>query len=165
MPVGNGLREERKTMSISLPQSARDLIAGGALAHLVTLNPDGGPQVSGVWVKVDGDELVVATLRETQKVKNLRRDPRTVLSFESPQKNAMGLTEYLVVYGTATIHEGGAAAVLQELARGYIGPGAKFPPTDNPPPGYLIRVRVERVGGVGPRGDRLRGAQWTAASR
>ena len=137
-------------MSISLPQSARDLIAAGALAHLVTLNRDGGPQVSGVWVKVDGDELVVATLRETQKVKNLRRDPRLVISFETHQQNAMGLTEYLVIYGTATIEAGGAAEVLQELAHVYMGPDVKFPPTDNPPPGFLIRVRVERLGGVGP---------------
>jgi PPOX class probable F420-dependent enzyme len=137
-------------MSISLPQSARDLIAAGSLAHLVTLNRDGGPQVSGVWAKVDGDELVVATLRETQKVKNLRRDPRLVISFETHQKNAMGLTEYLVVYGTATIEAGGAAEVLQELAHVYMGPDVKFPPTDNPPPGFLIRVRVERLGGVGP---------------
>jgi PPOX class probable F420-dependent enzyme len=137
-------------MSISLPQTARNLIGGGALAHAVTLNRDGGPQVTGVWVKVDGDELVIATLRDGQKVKNLRRDPRIALSFEAAQKNAMGLTEYLVVHGRATIEVGGAAAALQELAYVYMGPGVKFPPSDNPPPGYLIRIRVERIGGVGP---------------
>jgi PPOX class probable F420-dependent enzyme len=137
-------------MSLSLPQTARELIGGGALAHAVTLNPDGGPQVTGVWVKVEGDDLVIATLRETQKVKNLRRDPRIAISFEAPGKNAMGLTEYLVVQGRATIEAGGAPAVLQELAYVYMGPGVKFPPSDNPPPGYLIRIAVERIGGVGP---------------
>jgi PPOX class probable F420-dependent enzyme len=137
-------------MSLSLPQTARELIGGGALAHAVTLNPDGGPQVTGVWVKVEGDDLVIATLRETQKVKNLRRAPRIAISFEAPGKNAMGLTEYLVVQGRATIEAGGAPAVLQELAYVYMGPGVKFPPSDNPPPGYLIRIAVERIGGVGP---------------
>jgi hypothetical protein len=54
------------------------------------------------------------------------------------------------VHGRATIEEGGAAALLQEQARTYIGPDVKFPPMDNPPPGYLIRIEVERIGGVGP---------------
>jgi PPOX class probable F420-dependent enzyme len=128
-------------MTISLPQTARDLIGGGALAHVVTINRDGGPQISGVWVKVDGDSLVIATLR---------RDPRIAISFESTGKNAMGIVEYLVVHGRATIEEGGAPEVLQELAYVHMGPGVKFPPTDDPPPGYLIRIQVERIGGVGP---------------
>jgi hypothetical protein len=62
----------------------------------------------------------------------------------------MGLTEYAVIYGHARITEGGAAALLQRLAYVYMGPGVKFPPMDDPPPGYVTRVTVDRIEGVGP---------------
>jgi PPOX class probable F420-dependent enzyme len=135
---------------MNLPASAKELIESGALGHLVTLNVDGSPQVTIVWVGVDGDDLVCAHLHESQKVKNIRRDPRVALTFESGEMNQMGLAEYLIVYGEATIEEGGAPELLQELAYVYIGPGVKFPKMDNPPPGYITRIRVERTGGVGP---------------
>src|ERR1700748_3064649 len=63
----------------------------------------------------------------------------------------MGLNEYLVIYGTARITEGGAAELLQRLARTYLGPDVRFPPMDSPPPGYITYIRVDRVSGVGPR--------------
>jgi PPOX class probable F420-dependent enzyme len=134
----------------TLSSQTRAFLAQGPLAHVVTLNRDGSQQVSCTWVSVDGDTLVIASLPENQKIKNLRRDPRIVLSFETRSQDAMGLIEYLVVHGRATIHEGGAAALLQEQARVYIGPDVKFPPFDNPPPGFLVRVDVERIGGNGP---------------
>jgi PPOX class probable F420-dependent enzyme len=134
----------------TLPESARALLSGAPLAHVVTINRSGTPQVSGTWVSLDGDALVIASLYENRKVKNLRRDPRVVISFESPGKNAMGLTEYLVIHGRATVEEGGAPEILQAQARVYMGPDVKFPPADNPPPGFVIRVQVERVSGVGP---------------
>jgi hypothetical protein len=62
----------------------------------------------------------------------------------------MQLTEYAVLYGQAHIKEGGAPELLQKLAEVYIGPGVKFPPMDNPPPGYVTRIRVDRIEGVGP---------------
>jgi hypothetical protein len=63
---------------------------------------------------------------------------------------ATGLNEYLVVYGTARITEGGAAELLQHLAHAYLGPEVRFPPMDNPPPGYITHISVDRVAGVGP---------------
>jgi hypothetical protein len=72
------------------------------------------------------------------------------ISLETDTKSAMGLTEYVVLYGQARIQEGGAAELLQKLAYVYIGPGVKFPPIDNPPPGYVTRIRVDRIEGVGP---------------
>src|SRR5437773_11052902 len=135
---------------ISLPDSARALLESAALAHLVTLNPDGSPQVSIVWVGLDGDEIVAGHLPEHRKVRNIRNDSRVALSIETGQRNAMGLTEYLVIYGTARITEGGAPELLQELAHTYLGPHVKFPPMPNPPPGFITHVKVERIGGVGP---------------
>jgi PPOX class probable F420-dependent enzyme len=134
---------------VALPDSARALLESAALAHLVTLNPDGSPQVSIVWVGLDGDEIVSAHLPEHRKVRNIRRDPRVALSIEADTYNAMGLNEYLVVRGRARISEGGAAELLQRLAHTYLGPDVKFPPMDDPPPGYITHISVERVGGVG----------------
>src|SRR5215510_2421266 len=134
----------------SLPDSARAVLESPALAHLVTLNPDGSPQVSIVWVGLDGDELVAGHLPEHRKVRNIRNDSRAALSIETGNRTAIGLNEYLVIYGTARITEGGAAELLQELARTYLGPGVRFPPMDDPPPGYITRIRVDRISGVGP---------------
>ena len=134
----------------ALPQSARALLEGPALAHLVTLEPDGRPQVSIVWVGLDGDEIVAAHLPEHRKIKHMRRDSRVSLSIEAGTRNAIGLVEYLVIHGRARITEGGAPELLQRLAHVYLGPGVKFPTMDDPPPGYITRITVERVGGVGP---------------
>jgi PPOX class probable F420-dependent enzyme len=135
---------------VSIPASVRALIEEGRLAHFVTMNGDGSPQVTGVWVGIDGEELVTAHLGAWQKVRNVARDPRVVLSMEAGRANAAGLSEYLVVYGTARVTEGGAAPLLQRLAHVYLGPDVVFPRTDNPPPGYILRITPERFGGVGP---------------
>ena len=135
---------------MKLPESARELILSGVHAHLVTLNPDGSPQVTLVWAGLDGDDIVTAHLYETHKVKNIRRDGRVALTFECNTRSAMGLAEYLVVYGQAAIEEGGAAELLQKLAWVYLVPGVKFPTMDNPPPGFINRIKVQRISGVGP---------------
>jgi PPOX class probable F420-dependent enzyme len=134
-----------------LDRAARELVASGALAHLVTLNEDGSPQISVVWVGVDGDELVSAHLDGRQrKLRNIRRDPRVSLSFEGTGTNPIGMRDYLVVHGTARITEGGAPELLHQLAQTYIGPGTVFPPMPDPPPGFISHITVERVGGSGP---------------
>jgi PPOX class probable F420-dependent enzyme len=134
----------------SLPDSARAVLESAALAHLVTLNPDGSPQVTIVWVGLDGDEIVIGHLPDHRKLRNIRNDSRVALSIETGERNATGLNEYLVIYGTARVTEGGAAQLLQELAHTYLGPGVRFPPVDNPPPGYITHITVDRIAGVGP---------------
>ena len=138
----------------ALPPSARALIESGALAHLVTLSTDGSPQVSCVWVGLDGDEIVSGHLRsDQQKLRNVRRDPRVSLSLEGTEIHPPGLKEYLIVHGVARLEDGGAPELLQRLAHVYLGPAVVFPPMDDPPPGVTMRIAVERIGGVGP---------WTA---
>jgi PPOX class probable F420-dependent enzyme len=134
----------------ALPDSARALLESGALAHLVTINPDGSPQVAIIWVGLEGDEIVSAHLHEQQKLRNIARDPRVSLSFEGTGQNAIGMRDYLVVHGHAVIEEGGAPELLQELAQVYVGPGTKFPPMDDPPPGKRLRITVDRFLGHGP---------------
>ena len=133
-----------------LPDSARAVLESDGLAHLVTLNADGSPQVTIVWVGLEGDDIVSAHLGERQKLRNIRRDDRVALSIETQATNAYGLREYLVVHGRATIEEGGAPELLQRLAHTYLGPDVTFPPMPDPPPGFRLRIAAERVGGVGP---------------
>jgi PPOX class probable F420-dependent enzyme len=134
---------------IPLPEAARALLESDAVAHVVTLDKDGGPHVTGAWVGLDGDEIIFATLPDQRKLRNLRRDPRIALSIPTTTTNEWGLLEYLVVYGTARVTEGGAAETLQRLAHTYLGPDVLFPGMPNPPPGYVTRITAERLGGVG----------------
>ena len=133
-----------------LPEAARELIESDALAHMVTLNPDGSPQVTIVWVGLEEGEIVSGHLGRFQKVKNVERDPRVSISFEGTGANEIGMRHYLVVHGRARVTEGGAPELLQRLAETYVGPGVPFPPMPDPPPGFVIRVTSERIGGLGP---------------
>ena len=136
---------------MAFPESAKELIRAGAIGHLVTLGASGGAHVTCVWVKVEGDDLLTAHLNPRQrKVQNVQDDPRVVISFEGTEMRPPGLREYLVVHGRATVEEGGAPELLQDLAHTYLGPDVRFPPMDDPPPGVRLRIAVDRVSGVGP---------------
>jgi PPOX class probable F420-dependent enzyme len=137
-----------------IPASAREILESGGIAHLVTINRDGSPQVSCVWVGLEGDEIVSGHLFRQQKLRNVDRDPRVSLSVEGSRVNEYGLKEYVVVHGRARIEEGGAPELLQRLAYTYLGPDVTFPKIPNPPPGFVLRTTPERVGGIGPWADR-----------
>lgn len=137
---------------MKLDNDTRQLI-GSNPATLVTNNRDGSPQVSVVWMVVqstaDGaDELVVAHLEEHQKVRNIRRDPRVAVTIVSNDRSGLQ-TPYLSIKGTARIEDGGAPELLGEIATALLGPGTGFPPPGSPP-GYLTRITIDKVGGVGP---------------
>jgi PPOX class probable F420-dependent enzyme len=134
----------------ALPAELRELTESGPLAHLVTLNADGSPQVTVVWIGIENDEIVSAHLFRQRKLRNIDRDPRVAVSLEAPGMNQIGMQDYAVLYGEARITEGGAPELLQRLAYTYVGPGVKFPPMPDPPPGYITRIRVERITGQGP---------------
>ena len=135
---------------MELTEEVRQALTSGHLAHLVTLEPDGGPQVTLVWVGLDDHEIVAGHLGVWRKVANMRRDPRVVLSMETGGISSNGLAEYLIVHGTARITEGRAPELLQRLAGVYLGPDVKFPPMDDPPPGYVTRITPERSAGSVP---------------
>ena len=136
---------------MKLNEAARELIGNGADATLVTLNPDGSPQVSLVWVALrstaDGDELVTAHLAEHKKVRNVRRDPRVALTIVDPGDVGKSLRSYIAIDGTARIEEGGAPELLKELSQELLDPNV-FPPKDAPP-GFVTHIRIDKVGGVG----------------
>jgi PPOX class probable F420-dependent enzyme len=136
---------------MTLNEAARELIGDGADATLVTLNPDGSPQVSLVWVGLrstpDGDELVTAHLGEHKKVRNIRRDPRVAVTIASPGDVGRTLRPYLAIDGTARIEEGGAPELLKTLSEALLDPNV-FPPKDAPP-GFVTHIHIDKVGGVG----------------
>ena len=140
----------RCVAGVPISEAARELLESDAVAHVVTLNEDGSPQVTAAWVGVEDDEIVLATISDQRKLRNLRRDPRVAISVPSKRVNDWGLLEYLVVYGTARVTEGGAPETLQRLAHTYLGPDVVFPPMPNPPSGFVTRITPERFGGVGP---------------
>lgn len=138
---------------MELNDAARALIGAGADATLVTVNPDGSPQVSVVWVALqstpDGDELVAAHLSGNyKKLRNIRRDPHVALTVLAPSQPGQQ-REYLAVTGSARVVEGGAHELLSQLAVALLGSDEHFPPP-NSPEGYLTRIRVESAGGHGP---------------
>jgi PPOX class probable F420-dependent enzyme len=127
----------------------RALVDSGPLCHLSTVNADGSPQVTVVWVGAEGDELVTAHLPYNQKVRNMEREPRVVLSFLGPHQEGAVLQPYAVVRARAKVTRSDDAwDVLDRLAKVYLGPDATFPAPRSP--GFVVRYAVEKVGGIGP---------------
>ena len=132
-----------------LPGELRDLIASGPMAHLSTISADGAPQVTVIWVGLDGDDLVSGHLTRAAKLSNIDRDPRVVLSFDAPRVPGIFLNEYAVLRARAAVEPSDDAwNLLNRLAKVYVSPAAEFPAPKVP--GYIVRYAVERVGGVGP---------------
>jgi PPOX class probable F420-dependent enzyme len=138
-----------------LPAELRDLIESGPLAHLTTINSDGSPQVSVIWIGLDGDDVVSGHMNWYAKLRNIDRDPRVVLSFEAPRAPGVFLNPYAVLRARATIEPSDDTwDLLNRLTKVYLSADAEFPAPKGP--GYTVRYSVERVGGVGP---------WAASAR
>ena len=132
-----------------LPGELRDLIESGPMAHLSTINADGSPQVSVIWIGLDGDDLVSSHLGWYAKLRNIERDPRVVLSFDAPRAPGVFMNPYATVQARAAIEPSDQAwNLLNRLIKVYVSPGAEFPAWTGD--GYLVRYSVERIGGVGP---------------
>lgn len=137
-------------MSTELSDAAIELLNSATVATLATLNPDGSAHLSMAWVGLEDGEVVIGSITDQHKLRNIRGDPRVTLSLQSTVVNDSGLLEYLVINGTARITDGGGAALLQRLARTYLGPDVVFPAMPNPPSGVVTRIRIERISGIGP---------------
>src|SRR3954454_20352702 len=135
---------------MALSPELRQLIQAGPLAHLATINQDGSPQASVIWITIDGDDLVTAHMSRQLKLRNVERDPRVVISLEAPREPGVFLAPYASIKATGAI-EGPtehAWELLNAMAKVYVAPDAEFPSPRGP--GFVIRYRIERVGGVGP---------------
>ena len=129
---------------IRLDETTRAAVASGRLVHLATINPDGTPQVTCVYVGWDGDEIVAGHLADHVKLRNIRRDPRVTLSVESDVPFE-GFSPYVVIKGIARVEVGGAVPVLRRITDG------QYPPAgDNWPEGFVMRISPRQVSGTGP---------------
>ena len=132
-----------------LPRELRDLIESGPLAHLSTINADGSPQVTVIWIGLDGDDLVSGHMSRHAKLRNIERDPRVVLSFDAPREPGVFMNPYAVLRARAAVAPSdGTWDLLNRLAKVYLSPDTEFPAPRGP--GYIVRYSVERIGGVGP---------------
>jgi PPOX class probable F420-dependent enzyme len=103
----------------TIPASHADLLKEKkAFANLATLNPDGSPQVTPVWVDFDGSHVLVNTAKGRVKTKNLEREPRVALSIVDPENPY----RYLGIQGRVTqMTESGADAHIDKMAKKYMG--------------------------------------------
>ncbi|MFD6073298.1 PPOX class F420-dependent oxidoreductase [Amycolatopsis lurida] len=128
-------------MAVTLPEPVRELVDGENFATVATLDADGGPQTSVIWVGLDDGDLVFSATEDRLKVRNLRRDPRASVSItdaENPYRHAQ-------LRGTVTITPDPGKTLPKTLSHKYLG-------QDPPPEGddvqrVIVRLRVERIAG------------------
>lgn len=133
----------------TLPSELRELIEAGPLTHLSTINADGSPQVTVIWIGLDGDDIVSGHMGHHRKLRNIERAPRVVLSFVGQRDHAAVLSPYAVLRARATVEPSDDAwDLLDRFTKVYMSPDDEFPAPKGP--GYIARYEVERISGVGP---------------
>ncbi len=133
-------------MAIALPQSVTKIVQDKAYGHVITFHPSGRPQVTMVWMDVEGDQVLFNTADGRLKPKNLRRDPRVIISVQDrndPQS-------YMVFHGRASVTEAGADDHIDKLAKRFLG-ADKYPFRRPGEKRLIVRVAVDRIGGYGPK--------------
>lgn len=128
-------------MSEKLSDKARQLLARPVLATLATVAPDGGPQVTPLWIEADGDDLLVNTARGRAKARNLERDKRVAVSVIDPED------PYNVVMVRGTVVEittDGADAHIDHMAKKYLGVD-EYPMRQPGEVRLKIRIRTDRI--------------------
>jgi len=102
-------------MAVALTDLARRLLDGNTFAILSTLNPDGAPQSSVIWVKRDGDDVVFSTIRGRRKTRNMERDPRVSICMYDPADGYL----YTEIRGSVELTEEGGRELINELSLRY----------------------------------------------
>jgi PPOX class probable F420-dependent enzyme len=129
----------------TIPSNYTDLFQKQAFAHLATLNADGSPQVTPVWVDFDGSRVLVNTARGRVKDENLRRDGRVALSIADPANPY----RYLGIQGRVIgMTEQGADAHIDKMAKKYLNKD-KYPYRAPGEQRVLVTIEPEKVHTVG----------------
>lgn len=134
-------------MSVALTDNLKQVLDGQVFITVATVQPDGAPQASPVWVKRDGDDLLFSTTAERVKARNLSRDPRVSVVVVNPAAPY----NYAQVYGTASVTTEGARELIDELSVKYTGKDYDTFSGGRADDGTRIIVRVtpEKVSGQG----------------
>jgi PPOX class probable F420-dependent enzyme len=121
-----------------LPEFARTLIDAGHVVALATVNPDGSPQTSPVWVDRDGADVLISTAAGRRKVTNVEQDPRVSLTVWDPADEE----RYVEIRGTAAVEADPGRAFAIALGEKYDGPGGGDSFRDLPPEVTRVILRV-----------------------
>ncbi len=127
-------------MPIELPEPIKQFLTLRAYGHVVTRNPDGSPQMSMVWMDVDGNELLFNTVEGRVKPRNLRRDPRILISVQNP----LNPQAHVIFYGTATVTVKGAEQHIDMLAMRFLRMD-KYPWRKPGEKRLIVRTHVDRI--------------------
>jgi PPOX class probable F420-dependent enzyme len=123
-----------------LTGKVRALFDDRNFAVLSTLEPDGKPHSTVVWVKRDGDDLLFALPRSRRKTANLYRDPRAAVAIFDPASPY----ESVQVQGTASLEDDPDGKLIDELSHKYTG--GPYPGFAGPNPQWVsVRIRAEKV--------------------
>jgi PPOX class probable F420-dependent enzyme len=125
-------------MTAVLNEAVRKLLDDPNPAVLATINADGSPQTSVIWVGRDGDELVISSAAGRRKDRNLGRDPRVSLSVYDQRDPEL----YAEIRGRATVTEDAGRALAVRLAEEYDGPGAGEVYLELPPEVIRVVIRI-----------------------
>lgn len=128
-----------------LSDDLKKILDGKVFVAIVTLQPDGSPQVSPVWVKRDGDDLLISTTVDRRKTRNMQRDPRVSVMVQ-PADNPYAYGE---LRGTASLTTEGGQELIDELSHKYTGkPYSEFnPDSAGEAERVVVRVTVDKVAG------------------
>jgi PPOX class probable F420-dependent enzyme len=128
-------------VSQTLPEPAKALLDAREFVTLATLEPDGQPQLSVLWVKRDGNDVLMSTVAGRRKQRNLAREPRaTVLLY--PIGNPYN---YLEVRGSVTMTEEGGRELIDELYEKYQDRPGPYPGDGPDDVRVVIRLAPEHV--------------------
>jgi PPOX class probable F420-dependent enzyme len=121
-------------MTTSLPDNVRELLDGNTFVVVTTINSDGSPQSTVVWVKRDGDDVLFSTIRGRRKTRNMERDPRVSICAYDPANPY----SYFTIEGAVTLVEEGGRELITELSLKY----DDKPFTFNPPEQVRVVCRL-----------------------
>ena len=128
-----------------IPKAYLDLFSKPAFAHLVTLMPDGSPQVTPVWVDLDGNTVIVNTAKGRLKDRNMKRDPRVALAVSDPTNPY----RYVQVRGRVSdITENGGDAHIDRMAKKYLNQDS-YPYRQSGEVRVIYRITPEHVQAYG----------------
>jgi PPOX class probable F420-dependent enzyme len=129
-------------MAITLPEPVKKILQDQTHGHVTTFNPKGKPQVTLVWLDVDGDEVVFNTAEGRVKPRNLRGNPSIIISAQDPNSPR----SYMVFYGKGTVVEAGAEEHIDKLAKKFMGVDT-YPFRKPGEVRLIVRIAVDRIGG------------------
>ncbi len=128
-------------MSDSFSAASRDIFAKNVLAHVATLGPDGAPQVTPVWVMLDGDDIIINTALGRAKARNLASDARVAVSLTDPDNGYVAIVVRGTVVGFTTE---GADDVIDQLAKKYLDVDS-YPMRREGEVRVTVRIRPDRI--------------------